>query len=192
MGTRDALVRAAAELMDSGGLEAVTLRDVGRRAGVSHNAPYKHFAGKEALLAAVAARELTSRGAALHEILAHGSAAGATLRAALRSYVDWALARPVRFKLIYGAWSTGTPELEAAATSTRALLTRIVAGAQDEGALPEGEPERLTALLLALAHGAVDLSLAGHLSPPGTRPLTAADMVNDLLERLKSAGPTPG
>jgi AcrR family transcriptional regulator len=191
MGTRDDLVQAAAELMDIGGLEAVTLRDVGRRAGVSHNAPYKHFADKEALLAAVAARELESRGATLKEILARGSTAGEALREALHSYVGWALARPARFKLIYGSWSKGSPELEVAATSTRGLLSRIVTRAQEEGALPEGEPQRLTALLLALAHGAVDLSLAGHLSPQGTRPLTPADTVNDLLERLKSAGRVP-
>ena len=63
--TRDALVAAAAQLLDEGGPEAVTLREVGHRAGVSHNAPYKHFADKEALLAAVAARELDRRSSAL-------------------------------------------------------------------------------------------------------------------------------
>jgi AcrR family transcriptional regulator len=56
--TRDRLVDAATELLDEGGPAAVTLREVGRRAGVSHNAPYKHFADKESLLAAIAAREL--------------------------------------------------------------------------------------------------------------------------------------
>jgi AcrR family transcriptional regulator len=56
--TRDRLVEAAAGLLDEGGVPAVTLREVGRRAGVSHNAPYKHFAGKEELLAAVAAAQL--------------------------------------------------------------------------------------------------------------------------------------
>ena len=55
--TRDTLVAVAAQLLDEGGPEAVTLREVGHRAGVSHNAPYKHFADKEALLAAVAAFE---------------------------------------------------------------------------------------------------------------------------------------
>src|SRR3954454_12005811 len=61
--TRDALVDAAAELLTAWGTAAVTLREVGRRAGVSHNAPYKHFADKEELLAAVGARDLARRGA---------------------------------------------------------------------------------------------------------------------------------
>src|SRR4051812_41063542 len=59
MGTRETLIDVATRLLDAGGVEAVTLREVGHQAGVSHNAPYKHFANKEALLAAVAARELT-------------------------------------------------------------------------------------------------------------------------------------
>ncbi|MGP8297712.1 TetR/AcrR family transcriptional regulator [Streptomyces inhibens] len=192
MGTREELVQAAAELMDVGGLEAVTLREVGRRAGVSHNAPYKHFTDKEALLAAVAARELGSRGATLSEILARQASAGEALREALHSYVGWALARPVRFKLIYGSWSKGTPELGAAATTTRGLLQEIVSRAQQEGQLPAGDPERLTTLLLALAHGAVDLSLSGHLSPPGSRQLGPADLVNELLERLMGADRVAG
>ena len=62
--TRDALIDAAAELSAAGGPAAVTLREVGRRAGVSHNAPYKHFADKEELLAAVAARDLARRAVA--------------------------------------------------------------------------------------------------------------------------------
>jgi AcrR family transcriptional regulator len=62
--TRDALIDAAADLLTTGGPAAVTLREVGRRAGVSHNAPYKHFADKEELLAAVAARDLDRRAAA--------------------------------------------------------------------------------------------------------------------------------
>ncbi|MGI8329225.1 TetR/AcrR family transcriptional regulator [Actinomadura scrupuli] len=187
--TREALVEAAAELMDAGGLEAVTLREVGRLAGVSHNAPYKHFADKETLLAAVAARELTERGSALAGLMAGRRPPGGAVRAALHGYVQWALARPVRFKLVYGPWSKGTPELGAAATATRGLFVEMVDGAQRDGLLPAGDPERLTALLLALAHGAVDLALAGHLSAEGKGRAGPADLVDDLFEYLRG-GPT--
>ena len=53
--TRCALLNSAAALLDSGGPGAVTLREVGARAGVSRGAPYRHFAEKESLLTAVAA-----------------------------------------------------------------------------------------------------------------------------------------
>jgi Bacterial regulatory proteins, tetR family len=50
-----------AELLDSGGPDAVTLRGVGARAGVSRGAPYRHFADKESLLTAVAAESWEPR-----------------------------------------------------------------------------------------------------------------------------------
>ncbi|HEV7961562.1 MAG TPA: helix-turn-helix domain-containing protein, partial [Actinoplanes sp.] len=91
--TRETLVDVATGLLDEGGVEAVTLREVGRLAGVSHNAPYKHFPSKEALLAAIAARELDRR------------AGAGSLRELLRGYVAFGVAYPARFKLIFGRWT---------------------------------------------------------------------------------------
>ena len=179
--TRDALVDAAVQLLDEGGPEAVTLREVGRRAGVSHNAPYKHFTGKEALLAAVAARELTRQGAAV--------ATATTLQSVLHGYVAWALAHPARFRLVFGAWSTGSEELAAAAETARAALIALVVEQQRASRLPDGDPERLAALLQALAHGAVALALAGHLSPGGKGHASPGNLVDDLLGYLATAAP---
>src|SRR6266568_162944 len=164
--TRETLVAVAAQLLDEGGTEAVTLREVGHRSGVSHNAPYKHFADKEALLAAVAARELARRTSSMSAAMAAARADGLppqeAVRAAMRGYVAWALEFPQRFKLVYGSWSKDSDELAVAAGSARALFTDVVTAAQRAGQLPAGDPERLASLLLALTHGAVDLALAGH------------------------------
>src|SRR5262245_13620970 len=54
--TREAIIDAAAALLDEGGPAAVTFRAVGERVGLSHNAAFKLFHDKESLLAAVAAR----------------------------------------------------------------------------------------------------------------------------------------
>jgi AcrR family transcriptional regulator len=185
--TRDALLAAAAQLLDEGGPEAVTLREVGHRSGVSHNAPYKHFADKEALLAAVAARELDRRSAALSAIVAGRRPAGAAVQAMMRGYVAWALEFPQRFKLVYGSWSKDSEELGVAAGTARALFTGVVTAAQRAGQLPAGDPERLASLLLALTHGAVDLALAGHLSPTGKGHATPAELADDLLGYLRAA-----
>ena len=186
--TRETLVAVAAQLLDEGGPEAVTLREVGHRSGVSHNAPYKHFADKEALLAAVAARELARRTASLSATRAAAIAEGLSpqeaIRAAMRGYVAWALEFPQRFKLVYGSWSKDSDELAAAAGSARALLVGMVAEAQRAGRLPAADPERLAYLLLAVTHGAVDLALAGHLSPDGKGRATPEDLTEDLLGYL--------
>src|SRR5256885_17136499 len=103
-GTRDALLDGAEELLDAGGVDAVTLREVGRRAGVSHNAPYKHFGSKEDLLAAIASRELDRQSRTM-------GAAGLksrpleTLRRLMHGYIRWARAYPQRFRVTFGAWT---------------------------------------------------------------------------------------
>ena len=70
---RRALVAAATVLLDEHGALGVTLRGAARAAGVSQAAPYRHFASKEALLAAVAE-------AAFHDLRAACAAAASTGR----------------------------------------------------------------------------------------------------------------
>jgi AcrR family transcriptional regulator len=185
-GTRDALIDAAAHLLDKGGVEAVTLREVGRQVGVSHNAPYKHFASKEALLAAIAARELTRLGEARAEASRSNPAPAAALRASMHDYVAWALAYPARFKLVFGRWSTDSEELAEAAHTAYAALIDIVAAAQDAGELPAGDPVRLSSLLRALAHGAADLAFAGHLASGGKGNASPDELVDDLFDHLRA------
>lgn len=168
---RDSLIEAAAKLLDQGGPAAVTLRAVGQASGVSHNAPYKHFASKEDLLAAVAIRELTRPAPSVD--------AGdfEQLWAAMRLYVRWALRFPERFRLTFGRWTHPNAALGEAAAAARADRVRLVAGAQTAGRLPPGDPERLAALILAAAHGAADLELSGQIS-------RAEDLVDDLFLQL--------
>jgi AcrR family transcriptional regulator len=179
--TREALLIAAAELLDRGGPAAVTLREVGQRAGVSHNAPYKHFENKAALLAAVAARELKRRESMASD---EEKSAPDTAYVAMLRYVRWALQYPERFRLTFGPWSTENKELRDAATRARSRFIRAVQAAQVAGRLPKADPERMSALLLALVHGAVQLQLSGHLSRQGKGRAAAKDLVDDLFKHL--------
>ncbi|MGO9453362.1 MAG: TetR/AcrR family transcriptional regulator [Candidatus Binataceae bacterium] len=189
MSTRDSLISVGAKLLDRGGIAAVTLRAVGAGAGVSHNAPYKHFADKEDLLAAIAARELAWQREAMQRTDAARLPPLQALNAMMRGYVRWALKYPARFKLTFGSWLAGTDELTAAAESTRALLVEVVKAAQASGDLPKGDPERLASLFLALAHGAADQALAGHLSSEGKGHASPEQLVDDLFGYI-SAKPT--
>jgi AcrR family transcriptional regulator len=145
---------------------------------VSHNAPYKHFASREALLAAVAARELSRYAEADPD---------GDVRALLHRYVDRARRHPARFKLVFGPWSIDSPELASAASAALAALHETVVRAQERGELPPGDPERLAALLRATAHGAADLAVAGHLARDGKGRAGPGDVVDDLLDYLRAA-----
>jgi AcrR family transcriptional regulator len=180
--TREALIDAATELLDAGGVGGVTLREVGSRAGVSHNAPYKHFAHKEALLAAVAARELEAYG----ELLA-GREGDVRLADAMHAYIARAIAHPERFRLVYGPWPKAPEALAPAAERAWARLTEAVTAEQDRGRLPAGDPAVLADLIRALAHGAIDLELSGHLAKHAERPTTPDDLVAGFLRLLRKA-----
>jgi AcrR family transcriptional regulator len=183
---RESLISAAAQLLDKGGVGAVTLREVGRVAGVSHNAPYKHFADKYDLLAAVASRELR------HQIAKSASSTSGTSsppppKTLITDYVRWAQRYPERFKLTFGRWPRGNDELNEAALHVRAIWLASISRAQARGDLPADEPERLTALVLALAHGAADLAIAGHLSAKGRGRADPEDLVEDLFRHLSTS-----
>lgn len=185
MSIRDAFIEAATALLDEGGVDRVTLREVGHRAGVSHNAPYKHFADKEALLSAVAARELAELGQILTDARTHKLSALAALHEVMRDYVDWALAHPTRFALVFGEWKTASPELAVQADATWKLIVAAVDAAQQSGAISAGDPERVAALIRATAHGAVALTLTGHLAPAGKGRATPQDLVDDVFAHLQ-------
>lgn len=144
-----ALLDAADRLLDAGGDGAVSLREAARQAGVSATAAYRHFADKEALLAALAARHFRDFARTLAE--------AGSLNAMGRAYMRFALARPGRFRLMFGpllARAAGHPELQAASRAAFAAL-----GA--EAASPE-------AALRAwgMVHGLAHLLLDGAIPAP--------------------------
>ena len=99
----------------------------------------------------------------------------------------WAVAYPERFKLTFGRGTEGTAELAEATSAATSGLAALVAEAQAAGELPAGDPERLAALLLSLAHGAADRAIGGHLSAKGKGHADPEDLVDDLFRHLKRA-----
>ena len=100
--TRRNLLDQAALLLDVGGLDAVTLREVGARAGVSRGAPYRHFADKEGLLTAVAAEGWKRLGDHMHELHTEdGLSSGDKLRAALVQIITVSRQQPHLYRLMF-------------------------------------------------------------------------------------------
>ncbi len=165
--TRRALLDAAAELLDLGGPDAVTLREVGARAGVSRNAPYRHFADKEALLTAIAVESWDRMADALGASGAKASVPSERLQEALMALVELGRERPHLYQLMY-VIPKSDPEAGARAAA-RALeeFLSIVAGV-----VGEGEARHYGALLFSGAHGIAELEISGHLAEEkwGTTP----------------------
>ena len=180
-------MEVATGLLDGGGVAAVTLREVGRLAGVSHNAPYKHFADKEALLAAVAARDLERQSDLIQRAVSRKRSHRAALSEAMGGYISWALEYPERFRLVFGPWTVESAELTKAAEAAQSGLTELVEAAQAAGSLPAGDPVRLASLVRSVAHGAADLAATGHLSATGKGHASPQQLVDDLLQYLQKS-----
>jgi len=155
---RPALIAAARGLLEERGSEAVGLREAARRVGVSPTATYRHFRDKDDLLASVAAEGFREFSAAL----AQAGRVGQPLSAMGAAYVDFALARPGMFRLMFSpliAKREAYPELREAADEAFAVLRRGV-----ESRAPQGEGVEAAALAAwSLVHGLVHLILDGVL-----------------------------
>src|SRR5260370_8893580 len=91
---KQALIDAAVALVAEVGPQGFTLREVARRAGVSHNAPYRHFHDKDELVAAVAIERLERLTAAVETSAARGSTPPEAPRLFGPGYVIFALTWP--------------------------------------------------------------------------------------------------
>ena len=164
-GTRLALLEAAAGLLEGHGIEAVTLRAVGERAGVSRQAPYRHFADKGELLSVLATgyfEVLSKRMAEAADAV--GDDPLRRLEAMSKEYVRFALENPSRYRMMFGLKTQGEvhQEMHGAARALHERIVHSVARCQEAGELPAGDPVELAALLYATGHGAIDLALSGH------------------------------
>ena len=144
------------------GLAGLSLREVARRLGVSHNAPFKHFVSREALLAAIAEEGFAEIAARLQSaMLADAGPAGMLERGV--AYVTFALERPAVFRLMFGGELDPAehPGLaERAAASLEGMTRRIGEAFGDDEALGDA-----TLSAWAFGHGLACLLLDGQIPP---------------------------
>jgi len=188
---RRALLEASLKLVDEAGIGALSLREVARKAGVSHNAPYHHFKDRGSLLAALAEEGF----AELAREMAAARAAAPTPRARLEAcglaYVRFALGSPARFKVMFRP-ELAAPSEEAAVarSSTPALdtLTAAIVEAQAAGLAPAGDPMPLVITCWSAVHGLASLWVDGPLARAtrafGTSPDKLAAAVSSTLAGL--------
>ncbi|WP_329170565.1 TetR/AcrR family transcriptional regulator [Streptomyces sp. NBC_01685] len=205
--TRRALLDAAAELLDLGGPAAVTLREVGARAGVSRGAPYRHFSGKDSLLTAIATESWQRIGDQVHALRADPElGASEKLRGALLTLVRVGRDRPHLYQMLFRRHGHRPEELGEGLDRVRRQLCgpadgpvadrlRAAGRFQDEflavvaGLVGKRNTRHYGALLLTGAHGITDMELSGHLAPDELD-ATAEELIDTLVRMVADAGRT--
>jgi AcrR family transcriptional regulator len=160
---RDALVRAALEILEDSTVTEVSVRAAARRAGVSTGAPYRHFADRDALLSAVATvgyRELAGALVAAHPAPKTADDLGDIAVA----YVQFALTRPGLFRVMFAEGCDRTDPDRVAAVAAITEYVKAIA----QQVVPTVDSEPLATAMWALVHGLAFLHMDGKLDSSST------------------------
>ena len=183
--TRLRVLEAAELLIRTEGLEALSFREVARRAGVSHQAPYHYFPDKAAILAALASEGFSLLAERLRQARLGPETPAARLEAIGLAYVSLALERPAHFKLMFRPELVKLdrfPDTVVCADSSFEQLRLTVAEALGAGLGRPEETDAMVALCWSVAHGLAGLLLDGpllhKLGPAGTQALIAPVMAS--------------
>lgn len=160
---RPTLIDGARRILEEDGLDALTLRGVARRVGVSRQAPYHHFADLHALLAAVAATGFRELAGTSLDRMSRAPNMESRFKASGISYVMFAAANPALFQLMFAGMRgnfSNDEELQAARHASFAVLKNALS---DTGRADTSDLAALKAW--SLVHGLADLLIKGAVLP---------------------------
>ena len=158
---RSALLAAALDIIAELGPQQLTIREVARRAGVSHTAPYRHFADKDQLILAVVEQGFEL----MRQTIAEKKAAAPQdeinqFAASGQAYIDFALQHPAHYRIMYSGnllSSTGQQSLQHTSSDTFKEMVSDMKTCQELNILRPGDPAQQALAILSTVHGFVML-----------------------------------
>jgi len=186
---RAALIAEAASIIAEGGVASVTMREIGRRLGVSRAAPYRHFSDKSALLVAVAATGFERLGDRLEAVDAGAPRSGVErFRRIGEEYVRFALENPAHYRLMYGREALTRhelPELREAANGLFEQLVALFEAHQRSGGIKRQDPRAQAYIAWSAVHGLSSLLIDGQIQPAVDREALVRQTTGTLLDGLR-------
>lgn len=160
---RHVLIQVATELLAVEGTHGLSLRKMAQKAGVSHNAPYMHFADKEAVLAAIAEEGFRLLAMEVEAAMDRSDRQDTRqqLIAASEAYVRFAQARPNHLQVMFAPYdAVKYPDLLAASAASLDRLFELVKSGRENGTLVAGDPHVMTKAIWSMVHGIASISIA--------------------------------
>lgn len=167
---RRALLDEALATIRSEGVDAVTLREIGARIGVSRTALYRHFADKRALLTAVATEGFRALRQALVTAWEEGGRGPDAFQAMGFAYIRFAIDNSSHYRVMFGGFvdrESRDADLAAEAEGAFRALVDPIAALQHGGALRAGDPVLIARFVWSVVHGVALLGIDGQLPEPG-------------------------
>ena len=181
---RQALIETAVKTIARHGIDALSLRELAARSGVSPGAPYHHFASRGELLASIAEDGFTRLEARL--IAARDAApddASARLEALGLAYVTFAVSSPGYFRVMFHGASKSSGPTEAGLRAFH-ILREAVLACQEAGQAPSGDLTVLVLLAWSAVHGFATLWVDRALPFEGLDPERLAPEIGRLIARM--------
>jgi len=148
---RAALIQDGLDLIEEKGIPALTMREVGKRLGVSRTAAYAHFKDKAALLAAIGQAGFVEFEKAMEGAKNSAVNFAARMDAMSVVYFNWARERRAHFEVMFNALLQGGAAAETGPVF--AMLKEVIREAQQSGEVRQGDPALLARVVWALFHG---------------------------------------
>ena len=165
---KNALIKAGVEILGRDGIGSLSLRKVAKQAGVSHAAPYAHFADKQALIAAISTESFKQLYSQIGAVKQTYQPNPETLLIEVAwAYVQFALNEPDRFKLMFSSVlekEKDYPDFVEISQKNFRQLVEIVEICQQAGVVENGASDLLSLSLWGTVHGFVSLLLEGQIS----------------------------
>lgn len=175
---RAVLLEEAEAVLRQDGVDGLSLRDLARRAGVSHGAPRSHFADRQALLDALAERGFARLTSTVQRALAHDEPLRAQFDRVAHAYVDFAVDDAALMELMFQA-KTAAASAAVGEAATRLFGTLDAAMGPADPDDGTGARERFTLLFAASMQGIAALVASGRV------PRARADaLVDDAMEAM--------
>ena len=164
----NALIKAGIEILSKEGLGGLSLRNVAKRAGVSHSAPYAHFKDRQALIAAISTEGFKQLYAELDAAIAPDiNDPKRQLVEGAWAYVQFALNNADTFKIMFSGVLEKEKEYPSFVETSRKTFERvveIVRACQDAGVLRPAPPELMAVSVWGQVYGVIALALEGQIS----------------------------
>jgi AcrR family transcriptional regulator len=175
---REALIEATLQLLEEGGPESVTVREAGKRAGVSSGAPFRHFPTKRALLTAVAEEAVGRFRAEIEKAQKEADPDDplARFRAVGTAYLRWALGNPMHFRVVSDRSLIdldGSEIFRRHNAEIQGLMNELLEEARQRGMLRPLDHRLVPLAARALVYGLARMHVDGHLAQWGVQPAEA-------------------
>jgi AcrR family transcriptional regulator len=191
---RDACIVAAREAIAAHGIECLSLRDVARRLGVSHQAPYKHYPSRDHLLAEVVRRCFEGFASYL-DGREHFDDPLQDLDSLGRRYMDYARSHPLEYRLMFGTpWPAAAehPDLSRDAVHAFEILRNVLRRLHGDGPAQRERVDMDALFIWSTIHGLVGVLDGNCADKLGIAPQLMDQAVAQIMDKVRRGLGLPG